>query len=369
VDPPPRSDGRSRRTIRNWLVPTIGVIVSGGLLCFLLTRADTGRAVAVLADFHWGYLGLSAMLLGLVLMVVPWRWLGILKAQNWGDISYGLAFRANSFAYVLNLVLPAKGGDLAKLVYLRKRHGLASITGTVVVERLVDLFILGLISLAGAWWSGWSWGWLIGGSLLALVAAVMIVCALIPPADQGTTSRLKREATELLRIFRRTLRRPGALALSLAASLACWLLCGGIVVVLLAAMGRASVWPRAMAVFPLAVLVGLVPISVGGIGTRDTAFAFLMAGYVSYEQTLVIGLGYTFFAYYLAGLGSLPIVLIDNRAIFIKLKRRRALLTEEAKTGNLGDGTSNRIDKILSGQQPPIFEPGQNGSLEGQKKR
>ena len=76
---------------------------------------------------------------------------------------------------------------------------------------------------------------------------------------------------------------------------------------------RASFWDElrlgfAYAVFPLAILAGLVPVTVSGIGTRDAAFVALLGSQMSSEQATLVGLGYTLFAYWFLSLVSFPVV-------------------------------------------------------------
>jgi len=58
-----------------------------------------------------------------------------------------------------------------------------------------------------------------------------------------------------------------------------------------------------------AVLAGLVPITVGGIGTWDSAFVILLTGHLTTEGATLVALGCTVLAYWLIGLLGVPVAL------------------------------------------------------------
>ena len=87
-----------------------------------------------------------------------------------------------------------------------------------------------------------------------------------------------------------------------------WSLGGFTVYALAQAFGTGLGIGFAYAVFPLAILAGLVPVTVSGIGTRDAAFVALLSSQMSAEQATLVGLGYTLFAYWFLSLVSFPVV-------------------------------------------------------------
>jgi len=63
-----------------------------------------------------------------------------------------------------------------------------------------------------------------------------------------------------------------------------------------------------IAAFPVAIFVGLLPISISGLGTRDTAIVFLFSRYASPEVCISVGLLYVFFGYWLPSIFGLPVL-------------------------------------------------------------
>ncbi|MHB8066517.1 MAG: lysylphosphatidylglycerol synthase transmembrane domain-containing protein [Desulfobaccales bacterium] len=293
-------------------------MVSGILLYWLWSHSDTTNAWSTVKRIRWPWLVLCGGLAAALPLCSAWRWLGILQAQEWLQVSYPLALRMVLFATPLNFFLPSKGGDLAKLVYLKNQSRLHLTLGMVVLERLIDLLVLGLFCLLGAWWSHCVWGWMIGGLLLVGISAILAAIVLLPVNRFPPSSAFWSKVKETHSILNNWFKNPRAIGVTIGGCLGVWGLTGVILVSLLAAIGRGSCWPYALAFWPLAILAGLVPLSFNGIGPRDAVFTILMAGYLSREEAAMVSLGYAFFAYFFLALVSLPMVIWETGRFFGK---------------------------------------------------
>lgn len=290
---------------RRGLVGALSVVLSAALVALLLARIDLAQAAATLRGADRGWLALAALLTALMPVTATLRWRGVLRALPDAPPGFGLSLRAVLLANALNAVLPSKAGDVAKAAYLRRHGGRAQGVGTVVLERLVDLAVLGALAVAGGLVSGAAWS-LLGVALLGGVAVVLAALARLPAERLPLPAAARAKLGEALRVVRLWGRAPGAAAQTVAASLATWLAGGLLVAALARAFGAALPLPFVLAVFPAAILAGLVPLTVSGIGTRDAAFVALLAGRVDLETATLIALGYTVFAYWLLALLGLP---------------------------------------------------------------
>jgi hypothetical protein len=194
------------------------------------------------------------------------------------------ALRAHAVGLFANLCLPSViGGDLVRAGLVVRDHGrLEAVTLGSVADRLNDTVALVLIAGVAAW--------VVPELPDADVAKVLASVAVLLPAGvavgvvtirgfprgrlpqrlQAVAERLGQGLDSLLGVPRVTLR-----AFSLSIAIQCSFV--GLNVVLAQEMGIAapvSVW---FLVWPLAKLVALAPISLGGIGVREVALAGLMA--------------------------------------------------------------------------------------------
>jgi len=198
------------------------------------------------------------------------------------------ALRAHGAGLFANLFLPSLvGGDLVRAAALsRDADGAAVATGSIV-DRVIDTAALAALAAAGAYLVGRPLGdpgtMLTGVGLAALaLAAILAGGALIPrllrraPVDRlperiaPVASRLRDAASRLSAIH-----VAGAFALSLAVQLSfVWLNAR-----LGFALGIGAPFSAWLMCWPLAKLLALLPISLGGLGVREAALAGLLAGF------------------------------------------------------------------------------------------
>lgn len=253
---------------------TVSVVVSAGLLFWLITRIDFQETAELVQNASWPWLlvaVLELLELGALTCALPftsvYRWLGVLRAQG-TKLPFFFALRAVMMANVLNCFLPSKSGDVAKAAYLRGYGGVSKGLGTVILERLVDLGVLGMLGLLGLVVSGARWGLIAGVGLLGLVGGVLVVVLLLPFERLPLPTKIRQTALDLRTVVRAWLACPAAIAQTLTGSVLTWSLGGFTVYALASAFHTGLGLGFAYAVFPLAILAGLVPVTVSGIGMR-----------------------------------------------------------------------------------------------------
>ena len=293
----------------------LSVATSLGLVFWLLTRINFERTIALLQQADWSWLSFAALVTCLVPIASVYRWRGVLAAQDDVHLSYMIALRAVMMANVLNSFLPSKSGDIAKAAYLRKHGGLSKGLGTVILERLVDLGVLGILGIIGFSASGAPWGLIAGGILLGGVIMAFMLLLLVP-----VTSWLPEKTVlvveEVRLVFSRWVRNPGAIVQTLTGSLVIWSIGGLTVYALARGIGAELALSYTYAIFPLAILAGLIPVTISGIGPRDSAFVLLLSSQLPVEEATLIGIGYTLFAYWFLSLVSFPVVALELNRIY-----------------------------------------------------
>lgn len=260
----------------------IKVVVSAGLLglVFVVVPWSQAReAVGQLPPAVWAGV-LAGFLAGHLLGVGKWRRFVNAGRAGLGSLDATLAYSAGLFA---NLCLPSiVGGDLLRMGLAGRlsRRPEAALWGGVM-DRLTDLMALTLLALAGGLLArnqlaGWAGQVVTVGLVIAVATAgVAVPLALRRPIHRWPR-RLRRPVGRSLVAIRQLWRRPTVFAGGLAASLA---IQGGFVV-LNAWLGRAvgievplGVW---FLTWPLAKLAALIPISLGGLAVREASLAALL---------------------------------------------------------------------------------------------
>ena len=73
----------------------------------------------------------------------------------------------------------------------------------------------------------------------------------------------------------------------------------------------------AFAIIPVAIFTGMIPVTLGGMGTRDTAFILLFSQFGTNAQLLGVGMLFSFFRYWLPAIIGLPFMsgLLNREAV------------------------------------------------------
>ncbi|MEW5700919.1 MAG: lysylphosphatidylglycerol synthase transmembrane domain-containing protein [Candidatus Zixiibacteriota bacterium] len=120
----------------------IGTLISVIFLYLAFRKVDYGDLWRALQGVRWVYLIPNIVLVVAVMWLRAWRWQLILRPV--GDVSYNRVFSATMIGFMVNNVLPARLGEIARAVSLGLKTGLSrsATLATIIVERIYDSFTL-----------------------------------------------------------------------------------------------------------------------------------------------------------------------------------------------------------------------------------
>jgi glycosyltransferase 2 family protein len=120
----------------------LGLIISISLIFYLFYKIDIRGVKNALWEFDFRVLLVLLLIYiaGMILRSLRWQLL-IRQREKVDNI---LVFKALVFGYMINNLLPAKVGELARAEYLKRKKGISRsfILGTIFIERLSDLSIV-----------------------------------------------------------------------------------------------------------------------------------------------------------------------------------------------------------------------------------
>ncbi len=293
----------------------VGLLVSLVLLAIIWWQVDLAAIGAAMAAANpwWLAAGLAT--------IIP---LTLVTALRFGMLTrtpIGLwpATRLILGASTLNLVLPSKLGDLAKGLVLTGRYGfdMKLAVAIVVMERSLDMAALLFWGVLALLWVGWGNPWLMlaaagtGGLLLLLVlllSPLKLASGMIALAGRIAPGKVGRWLTgfagewqKAVRWFWSDRKRVAGVA---GVSLLIW---GGHLAqfwLFAQALGHVPFLDN-MAFATLAILAGLLPFTMAGIGTRDAAILFLYAPFLTPGAAAVLGVLATL-RYLIPAIAGLP---------------------------------------------------------------
>jgi hypothetical protein len=313
-------EGRSGIRARRAMKRLISIVVSVGILVLLYWKIDFARVIPALADSSLPWL------VGSLAMVVPLTLLTSARLQQLMPRTHPLGFleanRLILLASVLNLVLPSKMGDMAKSVFMADRgHLRGSLALSLVVfEKACDMLsllvwcVFGLLLYPkkdGLFWT-----------MTAVVMAGFLGLALLLGSKTFATLCFeagKRFAPGKVRAKIAVLHeawiemhgyfwRDKAQLLRIAAnSLFIWFLHLVQIWMFTIALRASVPFLASLALSPLAILAGLLPLTFAGVGTRDAALVFFFHPYMSGPAAAALGILCTL-RYILPALLGMPFI-------------------------------------------------------------
>jgi uncharacterized protein (TIRG00374 family) len=293
---------------------TLQVLVSAGVLAFLIWQIDLRKTIDLIASSNGWYL-LAAYLIFLATTVgMAWRWQALLASKGIHE-PLGWLTKIYFVGYAAGQVLPTSiGGDTVRIAAHARRRPDAKgeAAGAVLMERVLGsagtlvLVAIGLVLAIGRYNNIWE----VVILEIALSAGLAVVLALMFSRrtntwlqERGGTRTLARGFRSLWDALHGYRSQPRTLLLVLGATvglqfvriLSIWL-CGEAVGI--------DVSPLVYIIMgPLLFLVMLVPFTINGLGVRE-AFFIAFLGRFGVDADAAFATGFLFYAVTVAS--SLP---------------------------------------------------------------
>lgn len=280
-----QTDLPNSRVGKNWKRNLIGILISVLCLGFIAWKINFAELKSALATFQWNYLilGLLSLVFGYTMRIV--RWSSMLRAAG-AKVLVSACVAPFLGSIAMNNTLPMRVGDVMRALVFPSAIGVGktTATGSLVMERLVDLMTLLACLMIGLalsprahlpeWLAATSVTLaLSGGVTLALVflfsgrlSRLFSSLATRPNADQTSGSgRIYSTLGELLSSFNAMSRLPVLVSLS-GLSVFVWMGEAGLFWALLRGFGLDAGPETAIIVMAIATLSTLVPSSPGYVG-------------------------------------------------------------------------------------------------------
>jgi hypothetical protein len=263
------------------------ILVSLGLLAFLISRVDLGQLFRVLVSADFSYVAVILVVYILSQFVSCLRWVVLARA-----VGFQLPFwEYLSFYFIgmfFNLFAPSTiGGDISRVFYLArdgapgpevKRTTLtANALISVLADRAVGMVVLVWMGAAAIFiFPEYPLPPMIRTATYTLAGGTILAGAAIPFLSRF----LRREGDSLRNSLRQaveiTWRSPSVLAQTFLLSLVIHLVQGGIQKLLGLALGLDLPWSFGFIIYPLVGVFSALPISFNGIGLREGGYLFLL---------------------------------------------------------------------------------------------
>jgi glycosyltransferase 2 family protein len=281
------------------LVPFLGVVLSVVAIAVLLATVDVEKTIAAISAAEWQPVALATAMVVAQLLVVTARW-GILLAPFAIGRPPGLGALLGPvlIGYLGNFVLPARLGEVIRSFVVSRRHGMpmSTVLGTVVLERIIDAWVLAVVALVTALAIGVP-SWIVQIAAIASVAGAVLIVVLATSAAARLAAALGRARLESLRALGAVVDRfgrgaavkgrPGAIALAVALSSLSWLIEGTVYWLSAIAIGLEVSLAAGFLVAAVTILATAIPSAPAYVGTFELTVTAVAAAFgVPAEEAL-----------------------------------------------------------------------------------
>ncbi len=298
----------------------VSIVVSLAILAVIYWKIDFAGMLGVFAECDITWLIISLAMVVPITLVTAVR-LGQLMPSG-SRLPLGETTGLILAASVLNMVLPSKMGDIAKAYFMRDRGHLPGplALSTVVFEKACDMLSLLLWCVLGLaiYPQKDLLFWVMTAAVVGLFAFLLLLLAsrsfaaffmqgaarLAPGKIGGRIDALRDSWIQMHDYFWRDKRQ---LALTAFTSVFLWFLHLLQIWMFTKALRTDVPVLTNLALAPLAILAGLLPLTFAGVGTRDAALLVFYKDYMSAEAAAALGLLCTC-RYLLPAIAGLPVL-------------------------------------------------------------
>jgi len=252
------------------------VAVSGLLVAAIIAYVDTGETFEILANIDLRLLVLPGILLFVQSGISAYKWKLILEVDQ-VDISLPFLFKTYLISQFISLFLPSSiGGDVYRVAVIKRVVNSFSLRfSSVIFDRATGLYGLLIVAVVGSWalLHQQFTIYILIGLLIMPVCFVILTHSKVSRRLEDHHNRWVQTLGEVLVAQRRFASSRSMIAVM---GIAVVFHLGVVVINSLycRALGIAVPFEELTAIVPLIAITDMIPISINGIGIRDTAYVF-----------------------------------------------------------------------------------------------
>lgn len=272
------------------------------IIIFIIFKVtvDTQTFIKTAKEANINFLWYALLAILPTFILNPLRWFFVLKAYN-----HNLKFKKILYAITASyafILIPGRLGDFVRSYFTRDHISTAESVGSVIVEKIIDVIVLLCIASIGLM--------IIGQTLFGFATLVIAICVIVgvitvkkigPKLGLTKIGFVNKVATAV-----KVPDKPTYLVTAGFVSMINWLSSITSAYFLFQAFNATTPFIAIIAYLPITLFAGLIPVSIGGIGIRDSAIIALFTTYATSAQALVVGFSYSFLSYFLFMLVGLP---------------------------------------------------------------
>ena len=299
-----KEESSIKKTWKKVRTPVI-IILTLIIFVWIFSQIDIYEVADVLWNTNLFYLFLAFVLIIPVPIISALRWQITLKAMGY-EVAWTECLQMIMGVLPLTSITPSKSGDVLKGYYLKGRIPISKTVGSVLTERIFDVLALLVLSIIGLIFFMKLEIFIIA---IALLGGVFLFFIISHRKINLPISKKWNERFQNLFVSTKTLFAQGRLlGMVIVYTFSLWVIAMIQTYLFFLAVNITDV--PILVVFanvPIAIFVGQIPVSLGGMGTRDYAFVILFHDYgVEAAELIGVGLLFSLVRYWSLSIAGIP---------------------------------------------------------------
>ncbi len=226
------------------------------------------------------------------------RWRIILNSMGF-SLSFWKAFKIVMGAWSLSSVTPSKAGDLIRANPIKNSVPVSKTAGSILIERVFDILLLLILALIG--------GIIYKNTIIVLIMIAgliaivifFILAKYINEMKLPIKDKYREKINNVFYCSKILIKKPKQFIQIALITLLNWLGTFLQVYFLYLALGIQVSFIFICLTLPIALFIGILPVTLAGMGTRDSAIVYLFAGVAPANINLSLGILYSIFGYWI----------------------------------------------------------------------
>ena len=323
----------SKKKIISLLIKFISFLIIIFLLyLYLKDKFSFSFFISSITNLSWIELGIILFITNAIIILRAYNWKIILNTtKNNVKLKFAKYLSPIYASQALNIVIPGKGGELIRFFYVRDYFKTGFCVGSILFERIIDLLCLLIFSVSGIFIIKNIYTTIF--SLAGLIGLILILIIFFKKKVFNKFKNLifkkvkSKKIQNVFNDFGDFYQEIGAkkkkLILFVLFSIVGWVISIIQCFLMLKFLGINLSFLSVLSRIPIGILITLIPVSFGGLGTREAAFLFLFDTLITPEKIITFSLLFYFSRILFQGLiGIIPLV-------NIKSKKKNTLIKNE----------------------------------------
>ncbi len=263
--------------------PLLGLVV----FLYIIMNVDLEEILLIISDMNPFLLSISVIIVIPIVLMRSFKWNILIRSYGTG-LPFSSVVKAFLVGFSVSMVTPARIGDLYRARYLKNHTTTGKALTTVIIDRLVDVFVLFFLGLVGILSFLSLFAQKMNMVIMVLIMFVLFIAAVFVLTKEGFIrflfepvfrrfvpekhkEKIGLTFREFYKGMRKIRKKRNNLFMVIALGFMNYLLSILQAYLIAMGMGLELSYVFFLMVIPLVGLLDIIPVSFSGIGTRDAA--------------------------------------------------------------------------------------------------